>query len=413
MNKSKYCSTTQAFVPAAMKHPLMYTFGFTASNSYESYVYDVCPFFDPDKTTIIYSGYVRFNDINILTAPIDWLVDFVKSVYVSGNNLVFDNAFEGGIDDILAIIHTIMEKTPSINKNDVYYISGAANVNEEYKKFCIRNTISNEQMINVIGVSIWELSSKRQCLLDVNYSHVRDKTLLCFNRKVRLHRTLLVSQLIEYDLLDKSFISYFPNNTHGYRTSLENELHVLKYTIQGYPELYTTVEKTMLENARKFPLKLNIEPEYNKTHVDNDDIVLFQNSHFSLVTETYFFVRQYTYGKYSVYDHHAVFFTDKIFKPIKMKHPFIVVSRPGFLRHLRKRGYRTFAPIIDESYDDIENDVDRMNAIVNECIRLSKLSDHEWKLFHESVHDIIEHNHNKLHQQDIYILDSNTKKDTQ
>ena len=43
--------------------------------------------------------------------------------------------------------------------------------------------------------------------------------------------------------------------------------------------------------------------------------------------------------------------TEKIYKPISAGMPFVMVASQGFLYRLRKMGFRTFHPWIDESYD--------------------------------------------------------------
>jgi hypothetical protein len=46
-----------------------------------------------------------------------------------------------------------------------------------------------------------------------------------------------------------------------------------------------------------------------------------------------------------------------------MAHPWIAVANAGFYRDMHKIGFRTFGNIIDESFDSIENDLDRIERI--------------------------------------------------
>ena len=59
------------------------------------------------------------------------------------------------------------------------------------------------------------------------------------------------------------------------------------------------------------------------------------------------------------------FRTEKIWKPIAIGHPFIVVSNFGYLRDLKQLGFQTFDHLIDESYDSISNDQERIDRIVD------------------------------------------------
>lgn len=76
----------------------------------------------------------------------------------------------------------------------------------------------------------------------------------------------------------------------------------------------------------------------------------FQDTYFSLVTETVF---TYPYS----------FRTEKIWKPMAVGHPFIAVANTGFYRDLHSMGFKTFSHVIDESFDTIDNNQDRIERI--------------------------------------------------
>jgi hypothetical protein len=68
----------------------------------------------------------------------------------------------------------------------------------------------------------------------------------------------------------------------------------------------------------------------------------YQETYFSVVTET---VHRYPHS----------FRTEKIWKPIAIGHPFIAVANRGFYRDLHNLGFQTFAHVIDESFDLIDD----------------------------------------------------------
>ena len=74
------------------------------------------------------------------------------------------------------------------------------------------------------------------------------------------------------------------------------------------------------------------------------------DTYFSLVTETVF---DYPYSLRS----------EKIYKPIAAGHPFVAVANRGFYRNLHHAGYQTFGHLIDESFDSIDNNQDRLDRI--------------------------------------------------
>lgn len=55
--------------------------------------------------------------------------------------------------------------------------------------------------------------------------------------------------------------------------------------------------------------------------------------------------------------------TEKIYKCILMGHPWICASNVGFYRDIRNMGFKTFDKLIDESFDLIENNQDRMERL--------------------------------------------------
>ena len=90
----------------------------------------------------------------------------------------------------------------------------------------------------------------------------------------------------------------------------------------------------------------------------------YLDTYFSLVTET-------------VFEYPHSFRTEKIWKPIAIGHPFIIAANTGYYRDLRNLGFKTFDPIIDESFDLIEDNqmrIDRIISVVNEVCRYNMTS---------------------------------------
>ena len=76
---------------------------------------------------------------------------------------------------------------------------------------------------------------------------------------------------------------------------------------------------------------------------------------------------------------HNIFLTEKTWKPILMGKPFLFFGPSGGLEILKKEGFKTFEPFIDESYDQsVDSAPDKIIALTNEVKRLSMLSDAEF-----------------------------------
>ena len=89
--------------------------------------------------------------------------------------------------------------------------------------------------------------------------------------------------------------------------------------------------------------------------------------------------------------------TEKIFKPICLKIPFVIVGCQGSLAYLRQYGFRTFGDLWDESYDDEIHDDQRIEKIAFTLKAMDILpQDKKQKLF-DMAEEICEHNYNHFY----------------
>lgn len=84
---------------------------------------------------------------------------------------------------------------------------------------------------------------------------------------------------------------------------------------------------------------------------------IYKQSMYSLVCETR-------------YANDYSFFTEKIAKPIVGQRLFIVISGQHYLKNLRALGFKTFGSIIDESYDDVEDNEQRWKYAIEQAVGL-------------------------------------------
>jgi len=69
--------------------------------------------------------------------------------------------------------------------------------------------------------------------------------------------------------------------------------------------------------------------------------------------------------------------TEKTLRPLACGHPFILAAGPGSLALLRKYGFKTFSPYINETYDTVQDNDLRLNHILEEMKRIQQLTDYE------------------------------------
>ena len=112
-----------------------------------------------------------------------------------------------------------------------------------------------------------------------------------------------------------------------------------------------------------------------------DDLNVFTQALFHIVTETIF------------YDD-KLHLTEKIFKPIVARRPFLLVGAPGNLQYLKSYGFKTFDRWIDESYDNEPDPDIRIQMIITQLLKLAKMP--EWQLaeMYQEMQQVLDYNYN-------------------
>jgi hypothetical protein len=90
--------------------------------------------------------------------------------------------------------------------------------------------------------------------------------------------------------------------------------------------------------------------------------------------------------------HSNRFFTEKTLKNFYLGKPFILLAGPKSLEYLKLKGFRTFSPFIDESYDNISCPNKRLECILNEIDRIANLGQSQLNDIVLSLQDVFSHN---------------------
>lgn len=167
------------------------------------------------------------------------------------------------------------------------------------------------------------------------FSHItKPYSFLCLNGRGRPHRYAILNQLQQLNLLDQALWTNLDDHLMPIR------LLPTKYEVDRYHN--TSVESGYVK-AQLF------NNEWGEIYIKPEPYI---DTYFSVVTET-------------VYNYPWSLFSEKISKPLAIGHPWIAVANSGFYRDLRNLGFKTFHSLIDESFDKVENNHDRMNHVVN------------------------------------------------
>lgn len=306
-----------------------------------------------------------------------------KSLYPNKDlYLIIDDSYEGLLvqDDVKKInemtgfkevlICTSNEKLVGDNVIDLNFHL----YNSKYDNINVQNHISNDSYLN------------------------RSKKFICLNRQERLHRLLTIDFLIENDLLRHSHASC---SLHEFMNPLTENKSVEKFSwdngVESAKEFYgkrlygsyselekfkpSEQQKTRLLN--NLPLVLDI-PQYNMNPAELPDLEkYFNEAYWAIITERDFYRSDVYQG-----------WTEKVLKCFIYKNPFLVVGLPNTIQSLKDYGFITFGKYIDESYDNIQDDDKRIQAVFEQIKYLGQLDYSELDKMHRDMKNILDHNYN-------------------
>lgn len=206
------------------------------------------------------------------------------------------------------------------------------------------------------------------------------KTYITFNRLTsneRVYRSLLINELYKNNLLDQGYVSFshvcpdggsFDDNL---RLAVDNKL------------LPGEIANEAIYNIGNLP-ELRIDFA-DRDYIPNQSMMLspinqLMESFVFLVTETVYWQRK-------------THLTEKIFKPIALRMPFILTGCAHNLKYLRSYGFKTFSDYWDESYDDIEDPIERLKAIVALIKHLDSLTPKQRQDMLLAMTPTLEHNY--------------------
>ena len=198
---------------------------------------------------------------------------------------------------------------------------------------------------------------------------------ICLNRMPRGHRVLFLLLLQRENLLN-DFLWSLPD------INVDDIFDKKTFTLN---EVWSDQERNFVHNGTT-----SIErKQFNTLLPSVVDVSKFTNNHWNtlndqFITSTGIYVVTETLFSG---DNTNCFFTEKIFKPIFYKMPFIVVGTSHFLQYLHQSGYKTYNSIWCEDYDLCQNDIDRLLLIVKLIKSINKLTQTEFsKLLLETAY---------------------------
>jgi hypothetical protein len=215
---------------------------------------------------------------------------------------------------------------------------------------------------------------------DLDKNKLRSKKFICFNRSMnRPHRLAMAHIALKHNLLENGIFSFI--------TNLGNSDEIANQFVKIYPN--ENIELVIKDIVNLVPYELDtqiLSPE-NKQSFQTIGITKkswYEDSYIHFVSES------------SFDESLDPFFSEKTWRPIINLQPFLFVGNCNSLAKLKKLGFKTFHPFIDESYDLEQDSKKRFLMIEKEIVKLNALSIEEIHNWYYSIVDILLYNQRHL-----------------
>lgn len=210
-----------------------------------------------------------------------------------------------------------------------------------------------------------------------------------------------------FDKFTKVFISY--NNLiskyRSYRLHLGSEIIARDIAKDGYFSLPMQENNVSWKNiladknsslSTKAKLEIHNNLKDQQTPFKIDDIIpngaTSANVDFDQLTSALWHVVTET-----VYFQEKLHLTEKVFKPIVAKRPFLLTAAAGNLAYLKSYGFETFSQWINESYDQETDNYLRIIKIADQLERLCQMPIDDLRAMHEEMKPVLEYNFNHFY----------------
>lgn len=338
-----------------------------------------------DKIWIVYAGCASSTTSFVNRTNEDIVKEIITAINSGHNKIIFHNAAETLLQSVTKKAQAIVNIAPMYNDTMFFLHTAGYEAQKEYDK--MKEIHNWTRKLNILASDHFEYIVKE--FSKGLYSQVvpeykiklKERKFVCLNKVDRSHRVQLLARVLkEPGLLDKSFYSFEGTRPDWYKNL--------------YNRFGQSVVATYIKNQHVFPLRLNItETRSNPIDLIPEDLYYHDESYFSLVTETVFYNIHEPGRTQSLLDSaDGVFLSEKTYRPIALKHPFILLAFPNSLQMLRDRGYKTFSPYINEDYDSELNGEERLNMIFDEVLRLCSFTDDQWIEWQTNIKSIVEFN---------------------
>lgn len=255
-----------------------------------------------------------------------------------------------------------------------------------------------------------ELSRKIQtghADISKNIKHKKEKHYICLNSQIKPHRYQLVAGLHHNNLLQyghvscqsyESHVDSYPQikNAYEMKEQLKKDGADPAEFIQFYNTLPYNVDKIDKDNYLN-RIHTSWRCDDHATRKKDTIEIAYNSAVIDVVAETA--LLQPKFNDKEILNN-INFLSEKTFKSIMFKMPFIISGDKGNNKELLRHGFKLYDMLFDYTFDDYESYVDRNNAIVEQLKKYCDMPLEDFiKLVEtDEVQEVVEHNYNTLKQ---------------
>ena len=346
-------------------------------------------FFIPTSGWLEVDSYGRFSpNWRLREQQVDFLLSYFEHwEHLNQYNLVIGFCDESPVlDEIIEQIYDCMNLY-HIPKDQVKLMGHNFSAQKDINDFCL------ERKENPIKYVIrWHMSghmdykrqeriADRDKLTDeltyneagVTFKYTRQYPISFLNRRPSMSRACLLWGLYVNGITAKKIptISAFPPlKYHGAgKTDDKWEDRVITHDYMGHtlqkfqPELLSTLNNESLDDFKdKMRVGKSVPGDYEYIGAEESQNIPYENEFYVWLTcETTADI-----------DKPNLFFTEKMLKPMVQGQGLLVFAQKHYLQRFKKLGFYTLGEEfdIDETYDDVDNDVERMKRVIQEAVKL-------------------------------------------
>ena len=292
-------------------------------------------------------------------------------------------------ETVYGFIHDTIAKT-GLDYNLFTFIHGNVYTQYNYEKW--REIFNITEEIKTEYYPLWHKMTA-DMHLDFSYQNEQHKDIKrpymfsCLNGAPRDHRIKTEKFLTDNNLLKESrHTFYWSNITLAYS--------VVTSDWRKWPRLEEHNKHRAIQSHRIQ------EPEFYKvfddTYFDFITETLTTNERFTIELEKY--VKNPPTPEYRQFfkEFKTIFITEKLWRSIFYKRPFIVMGNHRTLDYLKGLGFKTFDCMWEEHYDDIEQEYLRENAcldLLRDVCHTYTLETLHKKVYSDEVQAILQHNY--------------------